>query len=176
MRPARADDATVVFVGPSLAAAEVRAILPDAELRPPVAAADVVRLLRRRRPARLAIIDGYFERMAAVWHKELLLALEHGVVGAGRVLRPGADAQRRGRAGGEQQGREPERANQVGHGRHLSNARAGARGPRAAILRAGRPGLAHRRHRSMTPMSGAPADRDDVGLALSLRHQPALAA
>ena len=79
MRPARADDATVVFVGPSLAAAEVRAILPDAELRPPVAAADVVRLLRRRRPARLAIIDGYFERMAAVWHKELLLALEHGV-------------------------------------------------------------------------------------------------
>ncbi|MBK9033189.1 MAG: TfuA domain-containing protein [Myxococcales bacterium] len=79
MRPARADGATIVFVGPSLPAAEVRALAPDAELRPPVAALDVVRLLRRRRPARLVIIDGYFERMAAVWHKELLLALEHGV-------------------------------------------------------------------------------------------------
>ncbi len=74
--------ATVVFVGPTLATAEVRALLPAAELRPPVAVLDVLRLLharRRRLPARLAIIDGYFERMAAVWHKELLLALEHGV-------------------------------------------------------------------------------------------------
>ena len=74
--------ATVVFVGPTLPAAEVAALLPGAEVRPPVAVLDVLRLLharRRRLPARLAIIDGYFERMAAVWHKELLLALEHGV-------------------------------------------------------------------------------------------------
>jgi hypothetical protein len=72
----------VVFVGPTLPAAEVKALLPDAEVRPPVAVLDVLRLLherRRRLPARLAIVDGYFERMAAVWHKELLLALEHGV-------------------------------------------------------------------------------------------------
>jgi hypothetical protein len=74
--------ATIVFVGPSLPAAEVQALLPEAEVQPPVAVLDVLRLLharRRRLPARLAIIDGYFERMAAVWHKELLLALEHGV-------------------------------------------------------------------------------------------------
>lgn len=70
---------TIVFLGPSLPAAEARARLPDAELAPPVAVLDVARLLRRRRPARLAIVDGYFERMAAVWHKELLLALELGV-------------------------------------------------------------------------------------------------
>jgi hypothetical protein len=73
------DDATLVFVGPTLPAAEVRALLPGAELHPPVAAFDVLRLIERRRPARLAIIDGYFERMAAVWHKELLLAIERGV-------------------------------------------------------------------------------------------------
>ncbi|MEZ4399746.1 MAG: TfuA-like protein [Kofleriaceae bacterium] len=78
MAPAQAD-ATVVFVGPSLPAAEVRALAPDAMLAPPVAAFDVLRLLRRRPPARLVIIDGYFERMAAVWHKELVLALEAGV-------------------------------------------------------------------------------------------------
>lgn len=71
--------ATVVFVGPTLPADEVRAALPEAEVAPPVAAFDVLRRLRRRPPARLAIIDGYFERMAAVWHKELLLALEAGV-------------------------------------------------------------------------------------------------
>lgn len=77
---ARAPGSTVVFVGPTLAADEAAALAPDAELHPPVAVLDVLRLLRRRRPpARLAIIDGYFERMAAVWHKELLLALEEGV-------------------------------------------------------------------------------------------------
>ena len=73
---------TVVFLGPSLPASEARALLPEAELVPPIAVLDVLRLLHARRralPARLAIIDGYFERMAAVWHKELLLAIEHGV-------------------------------------------------------------------------------------------------
>ena len=81
-RTANPAGATLVFVGPTLPAAEVAALLPAAELHPPVAVLDVLRLLhvrRRRLPARLAIIDGYFERMAAVWHKELLLALEHGV-------------------------------------------------------------------------------------------------
>jgi hypothetical protein len=81
-RSAPASGGTIVFLGPSLPAAEARALLPEAELHPPVAVLDVLRLLHVRRralPARLAIIDGYFERMAAVWHKELLLALEHGV-------------------------------------------------------------------------------------------------
>jgi hypothetical protein len=74
--------ATIVFLGPSLPAVEAKALLPAAELLPPVAVLDVIRLLHARRarlPARLAIVDGYFERMAAVWHKELLLAIEQGV-------------------------------------------------------------------------------------------------
>jgi hypothetical protein len=73
---------TLVFVGPTLPAAEAARLLPGAEIRPPVAVGEVFGLLRRRggaRIGRLAIIDGYFERMAAVWHKELLLALEHGI-------------------------------------------------------------------------------------------------
>lgn len=71
---------TIVFVGPTLPADEAARLLPGATIAPPVAVGDVLRLLRRRaRPRRLAIIDGYFERMAAVWHKELLLALERGV-------------------------------------------------------------------------------------------------
>ena len=71
---------TIVFVGPTLAADEVRARLPGAIVRPPAAVGDILDLaLAKKRPARIALIDGYFERMAAVWHKELLLALEGGI-------------------------------------------------------------------------------------------------
>ena len=68
-----------VFVGPTLPAAEVQARLPGAVVHPPVAVGDVLRLIRRRGVTRIAIVDGYFERMAAVWHKELLHALEKGI-------------------------------------------------------------------------------------------------
>jgi hypothetical protein len=73
--------ATVVFVGPTLPAAEVRARLPGATVAPPVAVGEVLALAlaRRRGVTRIAIIDGYFERMAAVWHKEILIALERGI-------------------------------------------------------------------------------------------------
>lgn len=70
---------THVFVGPTLPAAEVAARLPGAVIAGPVAVGDVWKLARRRGVARIAIIDGYFERMAAVWHKEILLALERGI-------------------------------------------------------------------------------------------------
>jgi hypothetical protein len=65
---------TIVFVGPTLPKAEVERLVPGAMVAPPVAVGEVLRL----RAKRIAIIDGYFERMAAVWHKEILLALERG--------------------------------------------------------------------------------------------------
>ena len=46
---------------------------------------------------RIAIIDGYFERMAAVWHKEILVALERGIAVWGAASM-GALARRRARA------------------------------------------------------------------------------
>jgi hypothetical protein len=66
---------TYVFLGPSLPIDEARSIL-DAVYLPPAAVGDVYRLARDGRPPRIAIIDGYFERMAAIWHKEILFALE----------------------------------------------------------------------------------------------------
>ncbi len=66
---------TIVFVGPTLH----EVALPNAEIRPPVAVGDVLALARDRRVARIAIIDGYFEGMAAVWHKEILHAIEAGI-------------------------------------------------------------------------------------------------
>jgi hypothetical protein len=66
-----------VFVGPTLSADEVRAA--GFEPRPPAAVGDILRAAYERGIARIALVDGYFERMAAVWHKELLIAIERGI-------------------------------------------------------------------------------------------------
>jgi hypothetical protein len=83
-RQTRSSTDTFVFLGPTLAVGAAQRILADAAYLPPAAVGDVYllarRLARRRRAARIAIIDGYFERMAAVWHKEILYALERGIL------------------------------------------------------------------------------------------------
>jgi hypothetical protein len=66
---------TILFIGPTLRV-EARDGL---EIRPPAAVGDVLRASRERGVRRIALVDGYFERMAAVWHKEILLALERGI-------------------------------------------------------------------------------------------------
>ena len=67
-----------LFVGPSLGADEARAVLPDVVVHAPVAQGDVLRVLHES-PGAIAIIDGYFELVPAVWHKEILVALSTGV-------------------------------------------------------------------------------------------------
>jgi hypothetical protein len=67
----------VVFLGPSLAVATAKLILPTRYL-PPVGCGDVLRCLRLK-PKVIAIIDGVFENTPAVWHKEILLAMEQGI-------------------------------------------------------------------------------------------------
>jgi hypothetical protein len=66
-----------VFLGPTLAEKDARAEL-DAVYLPPASAGDVYRLWRRR-PRAIGIIDGYFDRVPAVWHKEIMWAMERGV-------------------------------------------------------------------------------------------------
>jgi hypothetical protein len=68
--------AVFVFAGPTLTAAEVRAEL-DAVCLPPVSQGDVYRVARAGARA-VGIIDGYFECVPAVWHKEILWALARG--------------------------------------------------------------------------------------------------
>ncbi len=69
--------AVVVFTGPTLSAGQARLEL-DAEYRPPAAEGDVYRAARRG-PAVIGLIDGYFERVPAVWHKEILWAMSQGI-------------------------------------------------------------------------------------------------
>ena len=66
-----------VFVGPTLAPEKVRAA-GDFICLPPVAQGDVYRAVRDGARA-IGLIDGYFEGVPAVWHKEILWALSQGV-------------------------------------------------------------------------------------------------
>lgn len=66
-----------VFAGPTIPAEEVRAELP-ATCLPPVSQGDVYRVALEQ-PVAIGIIDGYFERVPAVWHKEILWALSRGI-------------------------------------------------------------------------------------------------
>jgi hypothetical protein len=69
-----------VFLGPSAPLERARTILPQAEYHPPAALGDVCALfLRLTRPRLIALIDGFFEQIPAVWHKEILYALSQGV-------------------------------------------------------------------------------------------------
>jgi hypothetical protein len=67
----------VVFLGPSLARAEARAILP-ADYRPPARRGDIAAAVRQRSDT-VVLIDGHFEQVPSVWHKEILWALSEGV-------------------------------------------------------------------------------------------------
>ncbi|KAA0678891.1 TfuA-like protein [Azospirillum brasilense] len=70
-------DGLYVFLGPTLPRAGASRIL-DATYLPPVAQGDVIRLCERR-PRAIGIVDGYFENIPSVWHKEILHAIHQGV-------------------------------------------------------------------------------------------------
>jgi len=67
----------VLFVGPSLPDAEALAG-PDIEIRAPACQGDVMQAIKDGATA-IGLIDGQFELVAPVWHKELLFALSKGI-------------------------------------------------------------------------------------------------
>jgi hypothetical protein len=67
-----------VFAGPTISSEEIHASLPAATVLPPVSLGDVYRIAQSA-PDAIAIIDGYFDRVPAVWHKEILWALSRGI-------------------------------------------------------------------------------------------------
>lgn len=70
----------VVFLGPSLPAAEARRLLPEAMILPPARQGDIYRAVRDYRPRRIGLVDGTFVSVPAVWHREILWAMaEAGV-------------------------------------------------------------------------------------------------
>jgi len=67
-----------IFTGPSLPRPAARALWREPAYLAPVAQGDVYRVASRK-PAAIGIIDGFFERLPAVWHKEILWALSKGI-------------------------------------------------------------------------------------------------
>ncbi|HWB96377.1 MAG TPA: thiopeptide-type bacteriocin biosynthesis protein [Bryobacteraceae bacterium] len=72
---------TVVFLGPTLPVETAKSYV-EAEFLPPVQQGDILRILKSR-PDAIGIIDGYFQSVPSVWHKEILTALAEGVHVAG---------------------------------------------------------------------------------------------
>jgi hypothetical protein len=68
----------VVFVGPSLPPRLRPAGEPLWDWRPPVRQGDVYRAALER-PTVIGVIDGYFETVPTVWHKEILWAMAEGI-------------------------------------------------------------------------------------------------
>ena len=76
----------IIFAGPSLPPALRPVAEPAIEWRPPVQQGELYRAALAR-PAVIGIIDGYFEVVPTVWHKEILWAMAQGihVFGAGSI-------------------------------------------------------------------------------------------
>jgi hypothetical protein len=73
----------VVFIGPSLGVAQARELCPAEwreriDFRPPARMGDVYRAALAK-PQAILVIDGYFENVPSVWHKEVLFAISQGV-------------------------------------------------------------------------------------------------
>jgi hypothetical protein len=68
----------LVFSGPTLEEETIQGLLPDAEVLPPVAAGDLLRLSLDAGDL-VAIIDGFYFQTASVRHKELLDLLSRGI-------------------------------------------------------------------------------------------------
>lgn len=66
-----------VFAGPTLPHSEIEGLC-DAVCLPPAAQGDVYRAAQNR-PRVIGIIDGYFEGVPSVWHKEILWAMSQGI-------------------------------------------------------------------------------------------------
>jgi hypothetical protein len=67
----------IIFAGPSLPP-RLRPADASLEWRSPVRQGDLYRAALER-PAVIGIVDGYFEAVPTVWHKEILWAMAHGI-------------------------------------------------------------------------------------------------
>lgn len=69
---------THVYLGPTLNLQTAKTYLPQAYYHPPIKCGDLIRLFRLK-PKRIVIIDGIYETIPAVWHKEIMLGLDNGI-------------------------------------------------------------------------------------------------
>ncbi len=73
-----------IFNGPTLSKIDIKNILPNAIVKPPIKSSDIFNLLRNARedcyPKRILIIDGFFHGKLSVRHKEILYAMNQNIL------------------------------------------------------------------------------------------------
>jgi hypothetical protein len=68
----------VVFIGPTISQQQAREVCKT-ECLAPVRQGDIYRAVTRHRPRAIGIVDGIFQHVPSVWHKEILWAMAQGV-------------------------------------------------------------------------------------------------
>ena len=89
---------SIIFLGPSLPVEEARQIL-DAIYLPPAGQTDMLTATVNCQPDVIGLIDGVFLQSLSVWHKEILYALDRGILvygssSMGAIRAAGGDAGR----------------------------------------------------------------------------------
>jgi hypothetical protein len=69
----------VVFTGPTLAPADAESLSEHVTALGPASMGSVYRAVRDLRPTAVVLVDGLYETVPAVWHRELLQAMAQGV-------------------------------------------------------------------------------------------------
>ncbi len=72
----------IVFLGPTMPRDQAEELCAAVFL-PPARRGDLLGAIDAYQPTTLALIDGYFEQVPSVWHKEILWALAQGIQVAG---------------------------------------------------------------------------------------------
>ncbi|MES0809142.1 TfuA-like protein [Roseibium sp. SCPC15] len=67
----------ILFAGPTISRAEIHEQL-EADVRPPAQMGDIY-LAAQSGPSVIGLIDGYFQGVPSVWHKEILWAIDQGI-------------------------------------------------------------------------------------------------
>lgn len=67
----------LLFVGPTLRAGDLQGL--NVECLPPVRQGDIYRAASSRQPRAIGIVDGVFQHVPSVWHKEILWAMASGI-------------------------------------------------------------------------------------------------
>jgi hypothetical protein len=70
---------SIVFLGPTIPISEARKHFPEAEYVGPVKCGDIIRYTNNPDLFSIGIIDGLFQTVPAVFHKEILFAIAKGV-------------------------------------------------------------------------------------------------
>lgn len=69
---------TVIFSGPTLSKEEIEN-RSNALVFGPVSQGDILKVYKEHHPTHIGIIDGYYENVPSVWHKEILYVMSQGV-------------------------------------------------------------------------------------------------